>query len=188
MAQRLGPDLPETYIRGQKTVDHAYGSPRLGKSLGRAGSLAFNDGIVTNHRGFFLDFNRKTFLFGGNDQNLETREGRLLTTNNKHGASQCRIKSSEAIFTNNILRRLHKIEQKALTGFSLQVKQELEEVDTELHNILLDAEKNIATYSYLPWSPKLHNAYQVWKYWKTRLSYYKTKHIPGQRIKELLKK
>eukprot|EP00978_Attheya_sp_CCMP212_P034139 scaffold141687_cov34-Attheya_sp.AAC.6 len=76
---------------------------------------------------------------------------------------------------------------KKLTGFSSQVKQEFEEVDTELHNILLDAEKNIAAYSHLPWSPKLHNAYQVWKYWKTLLSYYKTKCIPGQRIKELLK-
>eukprot|EP00978_Attheya_sp_CCMP212_P030625 scaffold113228_cov40-Attheya_sp.AAC.2 len=71
MAKQLGPELPETYIRGKKTVDHAYGSPRLGKSLERAGFLAFNDGIVTDHRGFFLDFNRKT-LFGGNDQNLES--------------------------------------------------------------------------------------------------------------------
>jgi hypothetical protein len=39
MALKLGPDLPETYIRGTKTVAIAYGSPRLAKTVARVGYL-----------------------------------------------------------------------------------------------------------------------------------------------------
>ena len=186
MAHKLGPDLPETYIRGTKTVDIAYGSPRLAKTVARVGYLAYNDGILSDHRGFFIDFYRNT-LFGP-DQNVETREARLLSTTNKRGASQYRTKSSESIISNNILRRLQEIEQAALIQFSPQVQKELETVDEELHKILLDAENNIASHSHVPWSPTLHKAYQVWKYWKIRLSYFKNRRIPGTRIKELLTK
>jgi hypothetical protein len=111
---------------------------------------------------------------------VEPRDVRLLSTNNKRGASQYQTKSSKSIILNNILRRLQEIEKAALTKFS--------PLDAELHKILLDAETNIASHSHLPWSPTLHKAYQVWKYWKIRLSYFKNRRIPGQRIKDLLSK
>jgi hypothetical protein len=184
MAQRLGPDLPETYIRGQKTVDHAYGSKRLAKTVEGAGYLAYNDGILADHRGFFLDLNRQKLL--GQDQNVVTREERALTTNNKQGAAQYQLIASKGIISKNIPQRLKDVEQQSFNGFSPEVIQVLEEIDQELHQILLDAKTKIASYSHVPWSPQLHYAYQVWKYWKIILSYFKTKRIPGNRVKRLL--
>jgi hypothetical protein len=133
-----------------------------------------------------LDFNRNA-LFGP-DQTLDTREGRLLTTNNKRGAAQYRTAASRAIISNQILHRSHKIEKSANENFTPQVIADFEAVDTELHTILLAAKKTIATHSHLPWSPDLHKAYQIWKYWKVRLSYFKIKRIPGTRVKNLLGK
>jgi hypothetical protein len=186
MEHQLGTNLPETYIRGTKRVDHAYGSKRLTGTIERAGYLAYNDGITTDRHGYFLDFNRNA-LFGP-DQTLDTREGRLLTTNNKRGAAQYRKAASRAIISNQILHRLHDMETVANEHFTPQVMADFEAVDTELHTILLTAEMTIATHSHLPWSPDLHKAYQIWKYWKVQLSYFKTKRIPGTRVKYLLGK
>jgi hypothetical protein len=186
MEHKLGTNLPETYIRGTKRVDHAYGSKRLTGTVERAGYLAYNDGIITDHRGFFLDFNGKA-LFGP-DQTIDNREGRLLTTTNKRGATQYRTAASRAIISNKILHRLNEIEKATNENFTPQVIADFEAVDTEFHTILLAAKKTIAKHSHLPWSPDLHKAYKIWKYWKVRLSYFKTKRIPGTRVKNLLGK
>eukprot|EP00978_Attheya_sp_CCMP212_P014119 scaffold35882_cov64-Attheya_sp.AAC.4 len=88
----------------------------------------------------------------------------LVSTKNKKGAAQYRMTAS-------------------------QIQEDLEVVlDTELHNLLLEAEQQIDVHSHLPWSPTLHKAYQAWKYWKVRLSYLKTKRIPGEQVNKFLTK
>jgi hypothetical protein len=186
MATRLGADLPETYVRGKKTIDHIFGSPRVEGAIECAGYFAFNDGIMSDHRGIFIDFNR-AILFG-KDQVTAERPQRMLSTKNKKGAAQYRTTASQSILSNNILKRAQDIEAQAKIGFTTKVQEDLEVLDTELHNLLLKAEQQIDVHSHLPWSPTLHKAYQVWKYWKVRLSYLKTKRIPGERVNKFLKK
>eukprot|EP00978_Attheya_sp_CCMP212_P014043 scaffold35628_cov32-Attheya_sp.AAC.2 len=97
--------------------------------------------------------------------------------------------ASQSIISNNILKRAQEIEVQAETGFTTKVQdKDLEVLDTELHNLLLKAEQQIDVHSHLPWSPTLHKAYQVWKYWKVHLSYLKTKRIPGERVNKFLTK
>eukprot|EP00978_Attheya_sp_CCMP212_P024289 scaffold76097_cov33-Attheya_sp.AAC.1 len=81
MATRLGADLPETYVRGKKMIDHIFGSPRLEDAIECVGYLAFNDGILSDHRGLFIDFNL-SILFG-KDQVMAERPQRMLSTKNK---------------------------------------------------------------------------------------------------------
>ena len=102
-------------------------------------------------------------LFGP-DQTIDTQEGRLLTTDNKRGAAQYRTAASRNIISNQILHQLHAIEKSVKENFSSQVIAAFEAVDTDLHTILLTAEKTIAKHSHIPWSPELHQAYQIWKY------------------------
>jgi hypothetical protein len=184
MAHQLGNQLPETYNRGSTTLDHCFGSPRIAKSVERAGYLAYNDGIQTDHRGMFLDFNRKT-LFGA-QQSIVEKPARTLSTKNKIGAKQYRQHASIKILSNNILKRALAIEEEAKTGFTNELQTELEKVDADLNNILLEAEGQIGTHSYIPWSPELHQAYEIWKYWCIRLSNLKTNRIPGKRAQQLL--
>jgi hypothetical protein len=46
--------------------------------------------------------------------------------------------------------------------------------------------KQIATHAYIPWSPELHKAHEIWKYWRIQLSHLKNKRRPGRRVQELL--
>eukprot|EP00978_Attheya_sp_CCMP212_P024070 scaffold75064_cov55-Attheya_sp.AAC.2 len=178
MATRLGADLPETYVRGKKTIDLIFGSPRLEDAIECVGYFAFNDGILSDHRGLFIDFNR-SILFE-KDQVTAERPQRMLSTKNKKGAVQYRTTASQSIISNNILKRAQEIKAQAKIGFMTKVQEDLEVLDTELHNLLLKAEQQIDVHSHLPWSPTLHKAYQVWKYWKVHLSYLKTKRPPRQ--------
>eukprot|EP00978_Attheya_sp_CCMP212_P031831 scaffold121822_cov43-Attheya_sp.AAC.1 len=59
----------------------------------------------------------------------------------------------------------------AVTTFDADAKATLEQIDKELNDILLQVEEKIPIHSHIPWSPKLHNAYLIWKYWKIRLSF-----------------
>ena len=60
---QLGTDLPETYARGTKTIDHIFGTELLATAVKRVGYLAYNDGILSDHRGIFINLCRK-ILFG----------------------------------------------------------------------------------------------------------------------------
>eukprot|EP00978_Attheya_sp_CCMP212_P042668 scaffold263990_cov30-Attheya_sp.AAC.1 len=124
MANKLGNQLPETYNRGSTTLDHCFGSPRLAKAVKKAGYLAYNDGIPTDHRGMFLDFNRK--LLYGAQQHIVKRPARTLSTKNKIGAKQYRQQASTNISSNNILKRALAIEEDAKSGFTNELKIELE--------------------------------------------------------------
>jgi hypothetical protein len=106
--------------------------------------------------------------------------------NSKRGTSLYHTVSSQAIISNQILHCLQDIKKQAKEEFSPHVAKALDEVDTELHSILLDAQKTIAEHSHLPWSPELHQSYKIWKHWKIQLSSFKTKLIPGQHVKEIL--
>jgi hypothetical protein len=126
-----------------------------------AGFLVYNDGILSDHWGIFLDLCRKT-LFGAR-QNIEERNAWRLTTSNKRGAAQYRQTASNSIITNNLLKRAQDIETSAKIEFTEEVEEALESLDQELHQILLDAEDNIDQNFHLPWSPQQHKADQIWK-------------------------
>eukprot|EP00978_Attheya_sp_CCMP212_P013527 scaffold33979_cov96-Attheya_sp.AAC.4 len=124
MAHQLCNQLPETYNRGSTTLDQCFGSPRLAKAVERAGYLAYNDGIPTDHRGMFLDFNRKLlFSLFGAQQHIVERPASTLSTKNKIGAKQYRQQASTNIISNNILKRALAIEEDAKSGFTNELKQ-----------------------------------------------------------------
>jgi hypothetical protein len=166
MAHELGAHLPETYIRGRKTIDHILVSPGLINTIRGAGHLAYSykDGIVADHRGMFLDFERKSLL--GARHELAERPARLLTTKDPKGAAKYQSEASGKIRSNPIYHRLVEIERYAQDEFTPSLKQAFEQVDNELHTILIDAENVIDKQNHLPWSPPLHSAYQIWLYWK----------------------
>eukprot|EP00978_Attheya_sp_CCMP212_P047772 scaffold428280_cov122-Attheya_sp.AAC.1 len=141
MTTRLGAELPETYVRGKKTIDHIFGSARLENAIECAGYFAFNNGIMSDHRGLFIDFNR-AILFG-KDQVAAEQSQRMLSTKNKKGAAQYRTTASQSILSNNILKRAQAIEAQAKIGFTTKVQEDIEILDTELHNLLLKAEQQI---------------------------------------------
>eukprot|EP00978_Attheya_sp_CCMP212_P005337 scaffold11919_cov31-Attheya_sp.AAC.1 len=126
-----------------------------------------------------IHFNRKT-LFGP-AQNLEERQQHALSTNNKRGAASYREAASQDIREQNILERAKEIERKANIEFTDKVIEDLEQLDTDLNNILLSAETKIEKHTHHPWSPKLHKAYKMLQYWKIKMSFLKNKRQSSHR-------
>jgi hypothetical protein len=70
-APELDPDeqLMDTYRRGtNRQIDYMLGTPRVHSSVRRRGALEYNDGIISDHRGLYVDLN-PTVLFCGNTDN-----------------------------------------------------------------------------------------------------------------------
>eukprot|EP00978_Attheya_sp_CCMP212_P031848 scaffold121956_cov25-Attheya_sp.AAC.1 len=177
---KLGSDLPETYARGTKTIDHIFGTAILATAVKRVGYLAYNDRILSDHRGIFIDLCRK-ILFG-EQQPIDKRVSRKLITSNKKGAQQYREHASKTIVSSNIYEIALEI-----YNFDEDAKAMLEQIDKELNDILLQAEEKIPIHSHIPWSPKLHNAYLIWKYWKIRLSFLLNNRTISPRVLEFMK-
>lgn len=95
-------------------------SPGLDKFIGGARYPAYNDGIVTNHRGIFLDLNCNS-LFGAR-QELAERQERLLNTKDKKGAAKYQSAASEKIQSNHIYQHLVEIDRHAQDDFTPQLK------------------------------------------------------------------
>eukprot|EP00978_Attheya_sp_CCMP212_P000031 scaffold97_cov54-Attheya_sp.AAC.1 len=75
----------------------------------------------------------------------------------------------------------------AVTNFDEDAKAILEQIDKELNDILLQAEEKIPIHSHIPWSPKLHDAYLIWKYWKIRFSFLLNNRPISPRVLEFMK-
>ncbi|KAI2490946.1 hypothetical protein MHU86_23634 [Fragilaria crotonensis] len=80
-ARRNSSTPPVTYARGTKRLDYALASPAVGDAVISAGYEAFNAHIVSDHRGFYLDFDSNA-LFGSDTQQLVSAEKRDLSSNN----------------------------------------------------------------------------------------------------------
>eukprot|EP00978_Attheya_sp_CCMP212_P004586 scaffold10016_cov54-Attheya_sp.AAC.8 len=104
VANRLGSDLPETYAQGRKIIDHVFGTATLLTLVKRAGYLAYyNDGILSDHHGIFLDLDRN-ICFGKQQEPLEERVPIKLTTSNIQGARQYREHANKTIVSNHIFK------------------------------------------------------------------------------------
>ena len=78
---------PTTYARGVKCLDYALGTPKVASAVVAAGYEAFNERFISDHRGYFLDFDSKT-MFGSPTQDLASLPKRMLKTSNvKHTTS-----------------------------------------------------------------------------------------------------
>jgi exonuclease III len=51
-----------TYTRGVKRLDYVFVTPRLVNQILRSGYKSFHTRIVSNHRGYFVDFDQAGFL------------------------------------------------------------------------------------------------------------------------------
>jgi hypothetical protein len=74
--------LQDTFRRvTNRRIDYILGTDRVLQRVRCRGALAYNDGIVSDHRGLFLDFDPH-LLFGGNASDPVSLSSRGLTSKN----------------------------------------------------------------------------------------------------------
>jgi exonuclease III len=77
-----GPEgqLQDTYRQGTSPrIDFMLGTARVHSSIRRSGALEYNDGIVSDHRGLYVDLD-PMLLFGGNTDDPVAASSRGFTS------------------------------------------------------------------------------------------------------------
>ena len=92
-----------TYARGSKRIDFILTSKTLVQKTTASGFLAFYDGIESNHRGSFVDFDADR-LFKGKTTKIYTQAQRNLTSK-KPTATKIKAQASEKPVPANLRER-----------------------------------------------------------------------------------
>jgi hypothetical protein len=142
MASRHPTPPPATYARGSKWLDCA-----LASSL-------FNSRLVSDHRGYFFDFDTKK-LFGAETQTLASRTNRGLASNNPVQVTAY-IREIHALLTaSNAFDRANRLQHQGIRH------QHAECLDKDMLHASLTAEQRIPTFETPAWSQELARARQL---------------------------
>jgi hypothetical protein len=75
--------LQDTYQRGNKRqIDFMFGTPWIQTCVQRRGALEYNDGIVSDHHGMYVDLDAAS-LFGGATDDQVAASSRGFTSKNE---------------------------------------------------------------------------------------------------------
>ena len=80
MSSRHGMNCPRTYVRGNKRIDYILGTKNIVNAISKCGILAFNTGIISDHRALWLDLEINLLL----KQHLPSMYKHPITINSKN--------------------------------------------------------------------------------------------------------
>ena len=159
--ERLGDNLPPTFHKGSKAIDHVYLTPNIDPYIIKAGMAPFGFGLKSDHRALIFDLD----LGGLLDPNINIvqpyHRRRLKATVPKRMEKY--LKELDTKWTEHkIDERLERIENMlAKNEDKTQLKKALNDLDAMITGLMKHAERKCAKTGHhhtLPWSPDLHYA------------------------------
>jgi hypothetical protein len=173
-APELDPDdqLMDTYRRGtNRRINYMLGTPRVHSSVRRRGALEYNDGIISDHRGLYVDLD-PTVLFGGNTDDPVAASSRGFTSKNAK-KTEAYLNHLEKYFEDHKLcSRINKLVDVAPTLTRTQLKSRYKGIDNDITRAMLSSERKVRpsrTFIH-EWSLELDKAGYCVRYWRVRLS------------------
>ena len=163
-----------TYARGSKRIDFILISKTLVQKTTSSGFLAFYDGIESDHRGCFVDFNAY-LLFKGKTLTLHTQAPRNLTSKKSKTVRQYKAELWKRLESHNIAERSSKIKSQASEKpVPPNFENELNNIANTIQTAMLQAEAACAKPPGPVYSKQLSDLNSIVKYWKTVKSGIKT--------------
>jgi hypothetical protein len=167
----IGPDNnpPETYPYGNhRRIDYMLGTSLVKKTVHRAGYLAYNDGIHSKHRGFFIDLDFQALL--GQVDTITPHANRRLTSEDPISTDKYLKVLKEYVAEHNVHERLDTLLLVAHTMPPTSRQASYDAIDRDFTRAMLSAEKAAKrpTGKYV-WSPKLREHGLLTRYWRLRL-------------------
>ena len=173
LSAKHGLHSPPTYVRGTKTIDHIFGTKRVVAAVRKCGLRVFNADIMSDHRALWLDLDIKHIL-SQTLQSLHQRKS-IPTTKNKKWSISARKHTSTILYNRLVPTDIEQL----FTDIENEVPRsilidKLEQIDNTIYHAMISSVK-LNTKQCSWWSPKLHHAMLVNKYWLLR----KTKIVTG---------
>lgn len=155
--------LPTSYFRGQKCIDHAFGTQKFIDSLRSCGYEPFSLRHHSDHRALFLDFDI-TKLFQVNPYNTPRNPPRRLQSQSTPKVAKYLEFKHKYLSDHNFFSRL------ACLGVNQPCDRLAEKLDKTLTQASLAAEASIHLFPEPLWSVTLTSARLRVTYYKMRLS------------------
>jgi len=151
--------LRDTYRRGSnRRIDYMFGSQRAKDSIRRRGALAYNDGIISDHRGLFLDLDPMV-LFGGNVHDPVSPTTRGFTSKNEKKVKKYLEKLEKYLTEHKVDQRVDSLIEDAPGLSTKEVKLRFEAIDRDMTRGMLYAEKQVKAKKFkYQWSVALDQA------------------------------
>ena len=160
----------------KKKIDYIFCSPNLYPAVSAAGILPFDHGHTADHRALYVDWNAD-LLFQGNTADITPPVSRRLSTKNARATRKYLKTLQEFFHKHKIVSKVRQLsedkettyrERQAITDELIERYELLDKIITEG---MIRAEKscNNAHSGDYHWSPALHEAGQIYRYWKLRL-------------------
>ena len=137
-----------TYTRGHERLDYVFVTPRMVDHILRSGYEAFHARIVSDHRGYFVDFALAGFL----DRQLPSifsASSRAIRGTHPGNITNY-VKQLHKYLTTNDIFRLAKVQTNYYT------QKDLEKLDRRITKGMLEAENKCRSHHRLPWNEEVN--------------------------------
>jgi hypothetical protein len=165
----MGPEgqLQDTYRQGTShRINFMLGTARVHSSIRHSGALEYNDGIVSDHRGLYVDLD-PMILFGGNTDDPVAVSSHGFTSKNKKKTKAYLDNLDKYFIDHKICEQINNLIEDAPRMTQATLKRRYKGLNTDITRGMLAAESKVhpyRTYEY-DWSPELDEAGYCLQYW-----------------------
>ena len=145
-------ESPHTYIRGSNCIDYALCTRDILPAIRHSGYLPFNHHLISDHRAMFLDIDTRV-LFGHELNSIPPATLRRLRSTSPKQVTQYLHTKYKLFLRRNIFDRIHKLTEATQPDHHLA-----EQLDRDLTNLSLAAEKKLPTFKTPSWTPQLKHS------------------------------
>ena len=162
---------PSTYIgSNNRRIDYMLGCHRVTEAISRQGSLAYNKGPQSDHRGLFVDLDLERLLGTNLMNSMEHPSTRRLNSGNPAMVASYLEGMRGYYKDHRMAERISQLYEEHATMTTHQVRQQLTAWDNDQGRAMRHAEMQLsAPVRQYQWSPKLQNSGVILRYWKLRL-------------------
>ena len=146
------------------------GSQRVRDCVLRCGALEYNNGIVSDHRGLYVDLDSSR-LFGGSVHDPVAAASRGFSSKNEKKVRDYLDYLEKYIQDHKVEERVDSLIMEAPNLTRKEIKQRFEAIDWDLTWGMLSSKKKVKSKQFkYAWSVALDQAGYRVRYWRTRLS------------------
>ena len=183
----LGAEVP-TYHRSAHRIDYVLVSRNVFQNTMKCGIEELNAGIISDHKGLFLDINFTNLMKGENREKPKSEKRKILSSRPK-AIQKYKASLQEHLENHTVWQRLsHLIDSQSNNTWTAEERTKLVQIDEEITNGMLSAEAKAGKSKDIPWSVALMQATIKAAYWRLALRGHKTNKNYFPRLEQLAEK
>ena len=179
MAAVHGDDTPATFLRGTRCIDYILATPGILSAVTKTGYAPIHEGLMSDHRGFFVDLDKEK-LFGGELPQLPTQQQRTFEASSPAAVTKYLDIATDFLDKRRVIERALELSRQTHPNH-----ERAEAIDRDMTALLLAAAKKIKKYRSPPWVEELHHARRRVRIWKVHLRAHQQQTKVPKSIEEL---